>query len=121
MQVRRLWIPVVFVGACVLVGWLCVAAPQLIAVLLGAALLALVVGFAVRFARAPEHKLRAALAPAGDATEGVQDIYLGRPRHPVTYGGDTPDPDQTLFVDAQEPEPGDLRGQRPAPVPPTAP
>lgn len=54
--------------------------------------------------------LRAALAPAADATEGVQDLYLSRPRQPVVYGDDTPDPDPTLYVDAPSPDPADLRG-----------
>lgn len=53
--------------------------------------------------------LRDGLAPVADGLELAQDIYLSRPRPPVTYGDPDPDPDLTLVDDRPEPDPGDLR------------
>ena len=114
MQLRRWWIPVVFVAGFAFVGWLSVVAPSFVTVLVGVGWLAIGVGFAVRIARARQHRLRTGLAPAGDAAEIVQGMYLGRPDVEVVYGDDTPDPDLTLYVDDPEQDPGDLRGDAPA-------
>lgn len=109
MKIRQVLLPMAFVAACLALGLLTMELPGLYFGLYVALVTVIVVGFAVRIARYRRHPVRDGLAPAGDAAEAVQDLYLARPRVPVVYGDDTPDPDLTLYVDAPQQDPADLR------------
>lgn len=109
VTVRQLLVPVVVVLALLGLGLAALEVPALYPALYVALGVAIAAGFAVRIARTRRHRIRVGLAPAGDAAELVQDIYLARPRVPVVYGDGTPDPDVMLVVDTPPPDPGDLR------------
>lgn len=108
MKLRQLVVPVVVVLAFLALGFAALQMPGLYPALYVALVVAIGVGFAVRIARSRHHPIRVGLAPAGDAGELVQDLYLARPRVPVVYGDGNPDPDLTLVVDAPDQDPGDL-------------
>ena len=108
MTVRQVLVPVVFLLGALGVGLLATAVPGLYFAMAVCLYVAIAVGFAVRIARARKHRVRDGLAPAGDALEIAQDLYLSRRRYPVRYGDDTPDPDATLYVDTPEHDPADL-------------
>lgn len=116
MTVRQVLVPAVFLLGALGVGLLATEVPGLYFAMAVCLYVAIAVGFVVRIARMRKHPVREGLSPAGDAGEAMQDLYLARPRVPVVYGDETPDPDLTLYVDAPQQDPGDLRDLPSAPV-----
>jgi hypothetical protein len=115
MRTRGWWVALALIGPLAVLAWLAAMGSPAVfwVVLLFWAVI--VVGVVVRvFRGARRGGLRGGLGPVADGLDLAQDIYLSRPRPPVTYGADTPDPDLTLYVDAEEEDPGDLRGPTPA-------
>ena len=100
---RRLVLALVLVAAFAVLAWLYAIEWPAAQWVVPGGLLVLLVAAAVRGMRAPRgRRVRSALAPATDAIEGAQDIYLGRPGSAPEYAGAPPVP--TLIDDRDVPD-----------------
>lgn len=108
MRSRDWWMALALIGPLAALAWLAAIGSGAAGWVVLAFWAVIVVGVVVRVLRSARRGgLRRGLAPVADGVELAQDIYLSRPRPPVTYGDDGPD--LTLVDDRPEPDPGDLR------------